>query len=300
VSTSLLDLSNALADTVRAAGAGLVRVDARRRHPASGILWAADGLVVTASHVVRRDEDITVGLPDGRSVPAALVGRDPTLDLALLRAQASDLSLPSWSDGADLAVGQLVLALGRPGAEPEASLGSVTALGGRWMTAAGGWVDRFVRVSVEMLPGFSGGPLVGASGEVLGLLTSGLSREGGLVLPTTTVRRVAGELATHGRVRRGYLGISANPVQLPAELAGDGPGVGLMIAAVEPDSPAAAAGLALGDVLLAIDGQPVRRMEGLLAHLDGERIGQPVTLRVLRGGQPRDIAVTLGERPAEG
>ena len=132
---------------------------------------------------------------------------------------------------------------------------------------------------------------------MLGLVTSGLDREGVTLVPASTLRRVVAELQSHGHIRRGYLGITANPVRLPEGLGEADQRVGLMLVAVEPGSPAASAGLALGDVLVALDGQPLRRMEGLLARLTGELIGQPVTLRVLRGGQPQDLTVVVGERP---
>ncbi len=297
MTSSLLDLSQALAATVRSGAAGTVRVTARRRLPASGIIWQPDGLIVTANHVVHWDEGITVGLPDGREVPAAVAGRDPTTDMAILRAQASDLALPDRSDGADLAVGHLLLVIGRPAADAEASLGMVTALGGPWLTAAGGRVDRHIRMDNEMLPGFSGGPVVAADGQVIGLATSGLTHSGGVVLPAATIGRVVDALLAHGRIRRGYLGIGANPVRLPEDLVAGG-GVGLMLASVAADSPAAKAGLALGDVIVAFDGQPVRRMEDLLGLLTDDRIGQPVAVRLLRGGQTKEVTVVVGEQTA--
>jgi S1-C subfamily serine protease len=299
MSNALIDLSNALADTVAAAAAGVVRVEGRRRMPASGIIWSGDGLVVTANHVVQRDEDIAVGLPDGHRVPAAVLGRDPTTDLAVLRVQASDLAVPAWAEGDAARLGAIVLGLGRPGESAEVSPGHITALGGPWLTGAGGRVDRHFRTSIVMLPGFSGGPAVLADGRVVGLATSGLTREGDALLPAETVRRVVAALVAHGRVRRGYLGVTANPVRLPEGLSPDGHGVGLMLAAVEPDSPAARGGLALGDVIIALDGLPVRRMDELLALLTDNRVGQTVQVRVLRGGQPIELAVTVGERPDE-
>lgn len=299
MSNTFRSLASDLADTVASASAGVVRVDARRRLPASGIVWSADGVIVTANHVVRRDEDIQVGLADGRSVPAALVGRDPGTDLAVLRAQAGELTLPTWSAADTLRVGELVLAIGRPGESAETSLGVVNAVGGHWLTGTGARVEPFVRASVEMLPGFSGGPVVNADGHIVGLATSGLDRAGAVILPEATVRRAVDELLAHGRVRRGYLGVTANPVRLPEGLGDAGQDVGLMLVAVEPGSPAASAGLMLGDVIVALDGKPVRRMEGLLARLTSDLIGQTVAVRVLRSGQPQDVKVVVGERPAQ-
>lgn len=298
MTSALLDLSHALAATIQTGATGTVRVTARRRMPASGIVWQPDGLIVTANHSVQWEEGIRIGLPDGREVPAAVAGRDPSTDLAILRAQAADLAVPDWSDGNGLAVGHLLLVVGRPAVQAEASLGMVTAVGDAWHTAAGGRVDRYLRMDNEMLPGFSGGPAVTASGQVIGLATSGLTHSGGVVLPTATVGRVVKALLAHGRIRRGYLGIAANPVRLPEGMAAGG-GVGLMVTSVAASSPAATAGLALGDVIVALDGQPVRRMEDLLGLLTDDRIGQPLDVRLLRGGQAQEMSIVVGEKVAE-
>ena len=198
----LSDLSQALAGTVAAAGQGVVRVEGRRRLPASGIVWPAGGVVVTAHHVVRRDEGIRLGLADGGTVHASVVGRDPTTDLAVLRAEAGDLPAAAVGGDGDLAVGHVVLALGRPGRSVQATMGIVSALGEEWQTPAGGRVERYVQTDVVMYPGFSGGPLVDAAGRVCGLNTSALLRGVSVALPAATVERVVGELLAHGRMRR--------------------------------------------------------------------------------------------------
>ncbi|HEM47251.1 MAG TPA: PDZ domain-containing protein [Alphaproteobacteria bacterium] len=293
----LSDLSQALAGTVAAAGQGVVRVEGRRRLPASGIVWPAGGVVVTAHHVVRRDEGIRLGLADGGTVHASVVGRDPTTDLAVLRAEAGDLPAAAVGGDGDLAVGHVVLALGRPGRSVQATMGIVSALGEEWQTPAGGRVERYVQTDVVMYPGFSGGPLVDAAGRVCGLNTSALLRGVSVALPAATVERVVGELLAHGRMRRGYLGVGAQPVRLPAGLADTlGQETGLLLASVSPGSPADEAGLMLGDVLVAFDGQPVRHMDELLALLGDERVGRTVTARIVRGGQLHELSVTVGER----
>ncbi len=294
---NLQSLSNALAATVAAAGASVIRVDARRRMPASGIAWSADGLVVTAHHVVERDSDIRVGLADGRELPADLVGRDPTTDLAVLRVAASDLAPLDWTDPDDLGVGQLALALGRPGRTVQATLGIVGALGGAWRTAAGGKVDRYLHTDVVMYPGFSGGPLVGADGRAIGLGSSALVRGASVVLPAPTVRRVVGEIVAHGHVRRGYLGVSAQAVRLPTAVAEHlGQESGLLLVGVEPEGPAAQAGLHMGDTLVRLDDQPLRHMDDLAAVLSGDRIGAELGLRYLRGAEVLVGHVRIGER----
>ena len=297
----LTDLSETLAATVAAAGDSAVRVEARRRMPASGVVWSGDGLVVTTHHGVESDENIHVGLPDGRRVPASLVGRDPTTDLALLRVQAGDITAPSWTEADQLKVGHLVLALGRPGKSVRATLGIVSALGDSWRTPAGGLVDRYLQTDVVMYPGFSGGPLVDASGRVLGVNTSMVLRGTSLAIPISTVRGVVETLSQHGRVRRGFLGIGSQPVRLPAALAQQlGQETGLLISSVEQGGPAEKGGLVLGDTLVGMEGEPVRNLDDLFAFLGGDRIGAVVSARVVRGGALQEQSVTVGERPAGG
>jgi S1-C subfamily serine protease len=293
----LRNLSDALAATVATAGAGVVRVEARGRIPASGILWSPDGVVVTAHHVVEREENIGVGLADGQTVAAALVGRDPTTDLAVLRADAQGLAPAGMADPDSLRVGHLVLALGRPGQTVQATLGIVSALGEEWRTPAGGQVDAYLQTDLVMYPGFSGGPLVDVSGRVLGLNTSALLRGISLTLPMPTLRRVVEALLTHGRVRRGYLGVGAQGVRLPAALEQQlGQETGLLLISVEPAGPAGQAGLLLGDTIVALDNQPVRHMDDLLALLGGERVGVSTPVRIVRGGVVQELQVTIGER----
>jgi S1-C subfamily serine protease len=236
-------------------------------------------------------------LPDGRTVAAALVGRDPTTDLAVLRAEAGGLTPPTWAEADSARVGHLVLAVGRPGHKAMATLGIISALGEGWRTPAGGQVDRYVQTDVVMYPGFSGGPLVDANGHALGLNTSALLRGVSLAVPAATLRRVVETLLVHGRVRRGYLGVGAQPVRLPATLAQQlGQETGLLLVSVEPGSPAEQGGLLLGDTIVALDGRPVAHMDDLLDGLSGERVGVAVPVRVVRGGQVQDLTVVIGER----
>jgi S1-C subfamily serine protease len=295
----LRDLSDALATTVETAGVGVVRVEARQRLAASGIVWSADGVVVTAHHVVEQEENITLGLPGGSSVAASLVGRDPTTDLAVLRAeggQAAGLAAATWAGAETVRVGHLVLGLGRPGRSVQATLGIVSALGESWRTPAGGRVEPYLQTDLVMYPGFSGGPLVDSAGRVLGVNTSALLRGVSLAVPTPTVRQVVETLLAHGRVRRGYLGVGAQAVRLPEALAQQlGQETALLLMSVEPDSPAAHGGLMLGDTIVAFDGQPVRHMDDLLALLSGDRVGSSAPVRLVRGGQVQDLTVIVGE-----
>lgn len=290
-------LSNDLADAVSAAGQSVVRVEARRRQSATGVVWSADGLIITAHHVVERDDNIRVGLPDGTAVNAALVGRDPTTDIAILRAEASGLTPATWAALESVRVGHLVLAVGRPDANLQATLGVISALDAAWRTGAGGTIDAFIQTDVVMYPGFSGGPLVSAGGQMIGLNSSALMRDTPITLPAATLRRVAAALLAHGRVKRGFLGVSAQPVRLPESIASQvGQETGLMLMSVEPGSPADSGGLMMGDTILALDGERVRQMDDLLALLSGDRVGKTVPILALRGGQQQTLNVTIGER----
>ena len=289
-------LSSDLAAIVERGGASVVRVQGRRL-PSSGVVWTADGVIVTTHHAVEWDEGIELGLSDGSTVPATLVGRDPTTDLALLRGKASGLKTPRWADVSDAKVGHVALALTRPGRSVRASLGIVSVRGEAWRTPAGGRLDAYLQTDIPRHPGFSGGLLVSASGEALGVGTSGLLRGANLAVPFPSVRRVADALLAHGQVRRGYLGLGTYAVRLPATLAkGLSQPTALLIVSVEDESPAARAGLHLGDVLVSFDGQPLRHPSDLLPLLDESKIGTEVPARIVRAGEPRDVRLEVGAR----
>jgi S1-C subfamily serine protease len=260
-------------------------------------MWSPDGLIVTAHHVVQNDDNISVGLPDGKRSPAELVGRDSTTDLAVLRIPEANLVPRTWADADRLQVGHIVLALGRPGESVQATLGIVSALEGAWRTRGGGQIDHYLQTDVVMYPGFSGGPLVNAAGHVIGIGTSALRRGTSLAVPTATVRRVVEDLTKHGQVRRAYLGVGIQPARLPAELAAQlEQETGLMLVSVEPGSPAANAGLFMGDTLVSFDGQPVRHYDDLLSQLTGDRIGVTVAVRFVRGGELLELKVVVREQ----
>ena len=295
----LVGLSNDLADAVARAGQYVVRVNGRRRQPASGILLSQDGVVVTADHVIETDEGITVGLPDGKTVPAQMAGRDPGTDLAILRVQASGLVAAEMANPAEVRVGNLILAVGRPGeGDPMASIGIVSAITGPWRTWRGGMLEKLIQTDVTLYPGFSGGALVDANGKVAGLNTSLLARGISAALPVDTLQRVAQAILTQGRVKRGYLGVSTQAVAIPAALQGLGltQKSGLLVVSVEPGGPAEKGGVMLGDLLVGLAGQPVEDTDDLQAMLGGDRVGQAVPVRMVRGGQIKDLSVTIGER----
>ncbi len=297
MSEILRNLSEAFAAAVEAAGQGVVRIEARRRFAASGIVWSPDGVIVTADHVIKREDKILVGLPNGEAVAATLVGRDPSTDLAVLRVQGASLTPLTFAESNSARVGDLVLAVARPGQNVQATLGIVSILGKKWRPAIGGLLDHYLQPDVAMYPGFSGGPLVSATGQVLGLNTSALLRHASVTIPTVTLRRVVGELLAHGRIRRGYLGIGTQPVYLPKALQQQlSQETGMLLVSVEPDSPAEKAGLLLGDAIVSIAGQPIRRFNELAMFLGGDRIGEQLIIRIVRGGQLQELSVIVGER----
>jgi len=296
MTTMLDELSQSLAQNVESAGPSVVRVEGRRRLPATGVVWSEDGIIVTANHVLKRDDNIVVGLADGQAAKATLVGRDPGADLAVVRLESDDLTPAKWlADG--MRVGHLVLALGRPGRTVQATFGIISALGDGWRTATGGQIDHYLQTDVVMYPGFSGGPLVNSDGQFLGLNTSALLRGVSLTVPAATIERTVNALLTHGRMRRGYLGVSTQPVRLPEPSRDElGQETGLLIANVEPDSPAGKGGLLLGDTIIKIGDTPVRHHDDLLSWLSADRVGQKTPLTILRGGEIRTINITIGER----
>ncbi len=294
---AIANLSDTLAGIVDKVGPSVVRVEARHRLPASGTVWSADGVIVTADHAVERDEHIRIGLANGDTVSASLAGRDPTTDIAVLRADAQGLTLPEWTEPGGVRVGHLVLSLGRPGRTIRAAHGMISAVADTWRAPSGAEIDRYIQTDARLARGFSGGPLADASGKVVGLNTSGLLRWAALTVPVPTLRRVVDTLITHGRVRRGYLGIGAQPVRLPAALRQQlGQETGLLLVSVESGSPAERGGLLLGDVILSIGGTAIHHLNDLTGLLTAERIGASVPARVLRSGVMRELAVEVGER----
>src|SRR6184192_2934916 len=233
---ALSDLSRDIAGILERAAAGIVRVDARPNRPATGIVWA-DGLVLTADHVIERDDAIQISA-GGAAVKAGVAGRDPGTDLALLKTDGLTASPLARAASADVRIGHLVLAAGRT-SELQVSLGIVSGLSGAFRSWRGGETERLIETTAELLPGFSGGPLVDADGRVIGINSWNFGRGLSRALPVETAERVAESLRTHGRIRRAYLGVGVQPIRLTEALAGHlGQESGLLIVTVEPDGPA--------------------------------------------------------------
>ena len=289
-----------LAAAVEKAGSSLVAIHARRRIPSSGILWR-EGVVVAASHTVRRDEGISVTLPNGDSAAVTIAGRDSATDLIALRLEGTNLPPAARGDDGMLRVGSLVLAVGRPGRNVTASFGIVSAVAEGWRTWQGARIDRVARLDLAIYDGFSGGALVDAGGGVLGITNSALARGTAAAVPVSVVDRVVDELLQRGHVRRPYLGIAVHPVALGAALVerhGITNQTALVVVSVADGSPAERASIVVGDVLLEASGQPLRRPTDLLDALSGARNGVPLELSILRGGKRQSLSVTPGDRHA--
>lgn len=295
----LAALSNDLAGAVDRAAQSIVAVYGRQRMPATGIVWSSAGLIVSASHVVERDEDVHIDTPDGRHLSTNVVGRDANTDLVLLSLPDTELT-PAPRATHEPKVGQIVLAVGRPGKSgPMASLGVISLVGGKSGDARRQQLGRFLRTDAAMLPGFSGGPLVDAWGEILGLNSSTLGRGSGFTLPNETIDRVVTALQTHGKVRRGFLGITAQPVTVNGQLAESlslESQKALVVVGLEQGGPAEQQGLLIGDVILRVAGAPVGSVDQLMEQLIGDVVGQPVELAIIRGGEFTTTSIVPGER----
>jgi S1-C subfamily serine protease len=297
MSNILVELSNSMAAATEKAAASTVSVNARRRMPASGIVYAPD-LVLTADHVIEHEDGITILLANGTEAAAKLAGRDPGSDLALLRLE-KERTTPAEA-AMQASIGQLVLALGRPSPEGiEASLGVVSAIGGPVRTPHGS-LDKYIRTDATPYPGFSGGPLVDAEGKVVGVNTSGFGRGVTLTIPADYAWKVAEQLARSGSVKRGYLGVRSEAVELTEAVQkalNRAQASGLLLVSVERKSPAEAGKLIVGDILVGINGQPVPDHDALFAHLTGEAVGKSIPMQILRGGELQTFPVEIGARP---
>ena len=303
MASELQNLSNELAGAVESASAGVVAVHARPRINSSGIVWR-ENLILTSSEGVRFEEGIKVVLPDGKLTEARLRGSDPGTDLALLEADTGSNPPMEFAEDQNLKTGQLVLAVGRTSATgPIASFGVISGVSGEWKSWRSGKLDPFVRLDVSVYPTSSGGAAVDAGGALIGLVSTGLSRSSVLAVTRRTVDRVAPKLLDPGYVGRGFLGVALQPVALPRDLKEKlklEQDTAVMLLGVEPNGPAASAGLIMGDILLKTGNSVISDAETLADALDSASIGQALSFRVLRAGAIQEVQVRIGERPRKG
>lgn len=267
----------------------------------SGVVFTPDGFVLTNHHVVERGGAIGVTLPDGRRTNGELVGADRDTDLAVIRMGGDSLPWARFGDSGRLRVGQIVVAIGNPfGFQHSVTSGIVSARGRSLRSRTGRLIEDLVQTDAALNPGNSGGPLVTTAGEVVGVNTAVVAGAQGLcfAIASNTARLVAARLIRDGRVRRGYLGIVGHQTPVPRALAranGLAASSGVLVASMDRAGPAAAAGVAEGDIILAFAGQPIGGVDDLLRALAEEAIGVETEMTVLRGGGRRSLRITADE-----
>ncbi len=288
-------LSSQMGDAVEKVSSAIVQVNGRQRQSATGIVFGPN-LILTADHVLEREEDLTIQTADKRTLPATFAGRDVSTDLAVLRVEGLGIEPATTASGLGR-VGEYVLAVGRPSGDVMASAGIISAVGGPLKIGQNVSLEKYIQTDATPYPGFSGGPLIDGEGAVIGIITTGLARGVTLVVPAETAWNIANSLGTHGSIKRGFLGIGSQVVDIPpAQRAGRDQEQGLLLVRVETDSPAATGGLMLGDILLSLDGNKVVNPEELQALLRGDRVGKAVPVEVIRGGALATVQVTIGQK----
>jgi S1-C subfamily serine protease len=294
----LVAFSDHAAQLVERTGSSIVAVHGAGRGSSSGIHWRS-GVIVTAEEVLERDEDVKITLPSGRLVEASLAGRDPSTDVAVLRFQPDGLPAASTADAAPLRPGHVVLAIGNHEGAPVASLGVVATVGGPWHSLRGGTIDNLIRVDLVLSRAAEGGALIDVQGRVVGMAVLGTRRRV-LAIPTSTIDRVVDQLLAKGHVFRGYLGAGLQPLRRgrpshDTQPAGSGRGV--LVVSIDPDGPAARAGLLVGDIIMTWNGKTIDRVRDVMHLLGMDSVGATVDLQLIRGGAATTLKVTLGERP---
>jgi S1-C subfamily serine protease len=286
--SQIQDLSAAFARLVGIAASSVVAVKSAHSR-SSGFFWRP-GLIVTADEALSEEGDATVTLPSGESLAARLVGRDHTTDIAVLRVERSDLPAIQL-EITPLPVGALTIAVGADDGAPTAALGVVSRSTGPWWSLRGGEITARIELDLRIRQSAEGGLAIDATGRAIGMTVFGPRRRV-LVIPSATIERVAARLEKHGHIPRGYLGLGFQLVAI------EGGGRGVMIMNVEPQGPGAKAGVHQGDTIVTWNGEPIRHVRSLLRALGPDSVGQTVTLGLRRGGETRNIALTIAERPA--
>jgi S1-C subfamily serine protease len=303
MSAELIALSNALALATERAAANAVAVHAEARGSASGVVWRT-GIIVTAEHALRRDEEIHATLPDARVVPATLAGRDPSTDLAVLKCAEATVAVAAFGDAAALKPGNLTLVVGRTRASgPVAALGVVSLVAPERRTWTGAALAPYIRLDVGLQPTAIGGAVVDAQGRTVGMASPRFARFGAIAIPAPAINRVVDTLLKKGHIPQGYLGVGLQPVRLPDALRQSlqrSEKTAAIVLEVEPESPAHKAGIVIGDILIALAGHPVARLEDVHAQLHGDAIGQQLALKFVRGGEVQEVNIVVGERSRGG
>lgn len=299
MSTELIDLSNALARETDRAAASIVAIHTEARGSSSGVIWRT-GIIATAEHALRREEEIHVTLPEGRIVPATLAGRDASTDLAVLKCKEASSPVAEISDVSAIKPGSLVLVVGRTRASgPVAALGTVSLVASERRTWIGAALSPYVRLDVGLQPTAVGGAVIDAYGRAIGIATPRFARFGAVAVPASTVNRVVDALLKGGHIPHGYLGVGLHPIRLPDALLQTlqrNEKTAAMVVEVEPDGPAHKAGIMIGDLLISFGEHPITRVEDVHAQLAAETIGRPVVVKLVRGGVAREASIVVGER----
>jgi S1-C subfamily serine protease len=303
MSATLIDLSNALAQVTQRVASSAVAVHAEARGSSTGIIWRP-GVIVTAEHVLRRDEEIQVTLPDGRVVPTSLAGRDPSTDLAVLKCSEATASSVETTDAAAVKPGVFALVVGRTRASgPVAAFGVVSLVTPEHKTWTGAALAPYIRLDLALQPTAVGGGAVDAHGKVFGIATPRFARFGAIAVPTATVNRVVDVILQKGRVPRGYLGVGLQPVHLPEALRQSlqrAEKTAAIVLEVEPESPAHNAGIVIGDILISLEGKPVTHLDSVQSHLAGQDIGKTLSAKIVRAGTAQTLSIIVSEREHKG
>jgi S1-C subfamily serine protease len=299
MSATLIDLSNALAQATARVASAAVAVHAEARGSSTGVIWRP-GVIVTAEHALRQDEEIQVTLPDGRIVPASLAGRDPSTDLAVLKCSQATTSPVETIDAAAVKPGALALVVGRTRASgPVAAFGVVSLVASERKTWTGAALAPYIRLDLALQPTAVGGAAVDAHGKVFGIATPRFGRFGVIAVPAAAVNGVVDVILQKGRVPRGYLGVGLQPVRLPEALRQSLPRAektAAIVLEVEPESPAHKAGMVIGDILISLEGKPVTHLENVQSHLSAENIGKALAAKIIRGGAAQNLNIVVTER----
>ena len=303
MSATLIELSDALAQVTERTAGSTVAVHTETRGSSSGVI-IRPGVIVTAEHALRGDEEIRVTLPDGRAVSASLAGRDPSTDLAIVKCAEAMASAAAIGDAHAAKPGALALVVGRTRASgPVAALGVISLVASERKTWTGTALAPYIRLDVALQPTAVGGAVVDTAGRLIGLATPRFARFGAIAVPAATINRIADVILQKGRVPRGYLGIGLQPVRLPEALRVSlqrNEKTAAIVLEVEPESPAHKAGIVIGDIVVSLEGQPVTHLENVQSHLHAGNIGKTLAAKIVRGGAVQSVNITVTEREHKG